>query len=299
MTVTHKEISIEERAHSLRRRRVRSSGLLWHYTSIDVIEHLLQGEIAFSHYKFMNDDQELSYGQDLLVRMSQEEDDEVLKSTFVDNPYFYDKKLAVPDYKTPILGDTYLFCFSTEGDSLYQWRSYTPKGGVAIGFECRELYAALIDGLEKSPDILKKCGFFRLLKCRYTDDATRRFILRLIKRSNENKNKVTGCCCDGCGAMDLYYGSIIRTLLTQKNPTFQDEKEERLILQGSFRKEIVLVGGKPRVIIKDPGVARSIKSIRLSPHGDTERNQLLVEILRDKYSLDFKIESSRSSYNGR
>lgn len=298
MTVTRKEISAEERAKSLRGRRIRSSGLLWHYTSIDVLEHFLQGEIAFTHYKFMNDNQELSYGQDLLVRMSQEEDNEVLKETFINNPFFYNNKSNTPNFNIPILGDTYLFCFSTEGDSPYQWRSYTPNGGVAIAFDCRELYAAVIDGMEKVSSVIKECGYFGLLKCRYTDDVTRRFILRLIKRSEESKKKERGCC-GGCGTLGLYYASIIRTLLTQKNPSFHAEKEERLILQGDFRKDIAVIGGKPRIVIKDAGVSQSIKSIRLSPHGDTERNQLLVEILRDKYGLDFTIERSLSSYNGK
>ena len=27
-------------------------GILWHYTTIDVLERYLQGEIAFTHYKF-------------------------------------------------------------------------------------------------------------------------------------------------------------------------------------------------------------------------------------------------------
>ena len=36
-------------------------GELWHYTTLDVLECFLKGEIAFSHYKFMNDEAELSY----------------------------------------------------------------------------------------------------------------------------------------------------------------------------------------------------------------------------------------------
>ena len=41
-------------------------GVVWHYTSVDVLEYFLRGEIAFSHYRFMNDDLELSYGRQLL-----------------------------------------------------------------------------------------------------------------------------------------------------------------------------------------------------------------------------------------
>ena len=46
-----------------------------------------------------------------------------------------------------------------------------------------------------------------------------------------------------------------------------------------------------------PGNA--ISCVRMSPHGDNERDRLLVEIIRDKYGLKFSIEQSKSSFNGR
>ena len=111
-------------------------GILWHYTSLDVLEHFLLGEIAFSHYKFLNDDSELLYGKQLLL--------EILKD------------LNRPSFKTFLGGaisgiirdDIYLFCLSRDGDNLYQWRSYTPQGGIAVGFVRRKLFSAVSDGFK-------------------------------------------------------------------------------------------------------------------------------------------------------
>ena len=58
--VTETTVSIEKP------QRLPPPGILWHYTGVDVLEHFLRGEIAFSHYKFLNDDLELSYGRQLL-----------------------------------------------------------------------------------------------------------------------------------------------------------------------------------------------------------------------------------------
>lgn len=46
-----------------------------------------------------------------------------------------------------------------------------------------------------------------------------------------------------------------------------------------------------------PGNA--ISCVRMSPHGDNERDRLLVEIMRDKYGSKFSVEQSISSYNGK
>ena len=87
--------------------------------------------------------------------------------------------------------------------------------------------------------------------------------------------------------------------MSQKNPSFKEEHEERFLLTGVPREKVVVVNMKPRILVHNPGIAKSLSCVRLSPHGDRERNRLFVEILRDKYKLDFSIEQSCSSYNGR
>ena len=259
-------------------------GVIWHYTSTEVLEHFLEGEIAFSHYKFLNDDSELTYGRQLLRKIFDGLKNEGLKD-------FIEGELV-----DELVADAYLFCLSRDGDNLYQWRSYTPHGGIAVGFDRRGLYSALHSGLtgQEWTSIAGKINGM-LLTCRYRDGFAKRVILRLNERSSIGN----GVCYNGCKGFGLYVGKVMKTLLSQKNPSFREEKEERFILTGFPRDKVSIISGKPRIIVNCPELSRSISCVLLSPHGDYERNRLLVEIIRDKHGLSFPVEHSSSSFNGR
>ena len=276
--VTETTVSIEEA------QRLPPPGCLWHYTTIDVLDHFLQGEIAFSHYKFLNDDSELSYGRQLLQEIFVGLENEGLKDFIMGE--------IVDDFVT----DVYMFCLSRDGDNLYQWRSYTPQGGIAVGFDRRKLHSAVQEAFkgERWASVSSKISGM-LIPCRYRDDFTKDVVLRL----NQKPSKRHGVCCDGCEKLGLYVEKTMRVLLSQKNPSFREEQEERFLVMGVPRREVTIINKKPRILVNDPGIAKSISCVRLSPHGDRERNKLFVEILRDKYGLDFKVEQSISSYNGR
>ena len=133
------------------------------------------------------------------------------------------------------------------------------------------------------------------MPCRYRDDFAKRIVMRL----NQKSTKQHGVCCGGCKELGLYIEKVMKILLSQKNPSFREEQEERFLVMNAPRCKVTMINMKPRILVHDPGIAKSISCVRLSPHGDRERNKLFVEILRDKYKLDFKIEQSYSSYNGR
>lgn len=256
-------------------------GDLWHYTTIDVLECFLKGEIAFSHYKFMNDDAELSYGRQLLLKVFEGLKDWNIKDILGGN--------VVDD----MVENAYLFCLSRDGDNLYQWRSYTQQGGIAIGFDRQKLHEAICNGVQNDewlPWANRVSGM--LIPCRYQDDFAKRVVQRLNQRPQSG-------CCHGCKDFGLYLEKILKMLLAQKNPSFKEEQEERFVLTGVPREMVVVINMKPRVLVRDSNIAKSISCVRLSPHGDRERNKLFVEILRDKYRFDFKIEQSISSYNGK
>ena len=276
--VTETTVSIEEP------QRLPLPGNLWHYTTIDVLEHFLQGEIAFTHYKFLNDDSELSYGRQLLQEIFDGLENEGLKD-------FIRGELV-----DGFVSDVYMFCLSRDGDNLYQWRSYTPQGGIAVAFDRRKLHYAVQEGFkgEKWAAVSRRISGM-LMPCRYRDDFSKRVVLRLNQRSNKRQ----GACCDGCKGFGLYAEKTMKVLLSQKNPSFREEQEERFLVIDAPRSEVTIINKTPRILVHDPGIAKSISCVRLPPHGDGERNRLFVEILRDKYELDFKIEQSISSYNGR
>ena len=82
-------------------------GVIWHYTTIDALDRILREGIAFSHYKFLNDDSELSYGRQLLREIFDGLKDEGLKK-------FIEGKIV-----DELVSDAYLFCLSRDGDNLY------------------------------------------------------------------------------------------------------------------------------------------------------------------------------------
>lgn len=278
---------VDWRIAKLRKVKVRNPGIIWHYTSIDVLEHFLKGEIALSHYKFMNDDDELEYGYKILTKIDGEHNDKQLMEA-----------LTYKHYGAQLQGDAFLFCLSRDGDSLYQWRSYTPKGGVAVAFDKVDLFSIVVEEVVADHEILLSVDRLKLIECRYDDKIAEKF-LRQIKNRIMNSKK-SGLCND-CKNRGLYVSAVIRTLLTHKNPSFFNEQEERLLLLGEsngLRNKVEFIAGKPRIILRNPQIANAIKAVRLSPHGDVKRNRLLVEMLRDKYGLKFDIVQSNSSYNG-
>lgn len=285
MTVERKELSIEQIRERFLRIVKPAKGFLWHYTSVEVLEFFLKGEVSFTHYKFLNDDEEVECGIRLLKKIAEEEKSNIIKERFIDNSYF-----------SPIAySDTYLFCLSKDGDSLYQWRSYTPKGGIAIEFDNVLLFESIRSAIVKDETLMRSISRFTHAKCRYSEVHARRAIKLLI--AHYEKSKETGCL-GGCKELGLLFERVMRILLTQKNSSFAFEQEERFLLQGDLRSQIEFIAGKPRIVLRNPDIAKSIKAVWLSPHGDVKRNRLIVEMMRDKYGLSFDIGQSKSSYNG-
>lgn len=134
-----------------------------------------------------------------------------------------------------------------------------------------------------------------LLTCRYNDDFARHVVARL----NQAMKSQHGSCCDGCKGFGVFFEKFMKVLLSQKNPSFREEHEERFILMGFPRDKVEIIKGKPRIVVKGSSITKAISCVHMSPHGDSERDRLLVEMLRDKYGLKFPIVKSNSSFNGR
>ena len=148
-------------------------------------------------------------------------------------------------------------------------------------------------------------------KCNYSSEEILAEIVEQIKHRYIQAPSLFNPECrdilDKYGALDAMDNfatvPIIKLLCSMtKNETFYIENEERLICiaQKSLRKNIELIGNKPR--IKVPATAESlrklIKQVIVSPHGNRKRNKYFAEIFRDKYNLNFEIKHSISSSNG-
>ena len=296
---------------------LKKSDMLWHYTSSEVLWKMLEGNFYASHYRFMNDSAEFLYG---------------IKKF---NPYFVEFGKIVPyfatEYSRLLNSDFFLFCFSALPDSLYQWRSYTPQGGYSIGFSRTMLKQKINDYMEK--DASDRKINVKLFKCCYSEEIIVRYFrmlthyfskldwLHLGKSVSNIKNSVIPLANNSSTAtttvnpwelvasspeiltaswFSLLPMSLMERCYSIKNPTFSLEQEFRLILTGyDLRKDIDLIGSKPRVKIPLSELKECIKRIYVSPHGDVEQNILLAEIARDRFGLNYEIHRSKSSFNGK
>lgn len=154
--------------------------ILWHYTSPEVFWKILSGEFYATHYRYLNDSAEILYG----INASKEQ--------------FANSKNKLP-YAEKIIRfveqkDFFLFCFSEDADSLYQWRAYAPNGGLSIGFSYNGLVKLIGDYKSKSTD--KVFFEFDLLKCRYVSQGTIKRYIELCAYNLENSKSLI---CKECG----------------------------------------------------------------------------------------------------
>ena len=142
---------------------------------------------------------------------------------------------------------------------------------------------------------------FAWLKCSYDVASTSSVIGRLVERldaEDQTKKDDFASIIKPSDAFIDFMARLIEVMMTQKHESFKEEREERFVLTGALRQHIEVLGGKPRVVLQSAGVSKAIGQIKISPHGDVVRNELLVELLRDKYGLSYEISKSDSTYNG-
>lgn len=92
---------------------------LYHYTDIHGVEGILDSRrLLASHVRFLNDSKEPQYG---LGKVREQ----------------VEKAGAVDRIGSLLSGgfDGYVFCATTEGDDIGQWRAYCPNGGYSICFD--------------------------------------------------------------------------------------------------------------------------------------------------------------------
>ena len=290
------------------------NNVLWHYTSPEVLWKMLDGNFYATHYRFMNDSAEILYGLNVFKSFFQK--------AAVDNQTIANTLMALAQK------DFFLMCFSNKEDDLYQWRSYAGDGGFAIGFSELEINTLIAEYYKNTPENISLN--FKLLSCKYleTDRINRYFrylSYKLFGKSYELKDFISEdilsqkefelavrqkllpeynnpnpwqALLDLGNALAMDF-SVQKQCSIIKNPSFKAEEEVRLIVTGNnLRNKIDLVGGKPRIALPFK-LQNCIKTVYVSPHGETDRNLVLAEIARDKFGLNFEIKVSSSSYNGR
>lgn len=117
--------------------------IVYHYTSMDVLLKIVEhGEIWATNARFLNDISERDYFIDLVAKRM-----ESLRGTLGDHVIdrLVDEFSNYRDYRPGFCEIPFIASFSSEQDSLAQWRAYCPHGyGVCIGFRTDSLKAAKV-----------------------------------------------------------------------------------------------------------------------------------------------------------
>jgi hypothetical protein len=310
-----------------------NNDIIWHYTTSDVFALMADGKTGLyaTDHRFLSDSDELSYGSqflhEVLLKMKNDpcqfckdakielQDASKLPADFPSEKII-DVCLATwerfENYKVTL----YTTCFSHEPDSLYQWRSYTPDGGLAIGFSLAELkdYFSSItafplkeyqDFTLYTPQIkLNLDGkdtpvpYYAVIgKCVYDSVEQRKMVYRTIVTAHDKQENSTDK-----QESSNYFSPILACIALFKNSSFWFEKEERIVFCGPLlNKSLEIIAGKPRVAI--PGynkdvLAQKIRGIFVSPHGKKRQNHILAQVLLSKNDIECNVFDSRSTYIG-
>jgi len=250
------------------------NNLIYHYTTVNVLNEIIKpdGGLYATHGSFLNDLKEFQAIVDMVRRVLPEE-----------SPI------------NPKLHNFFVFSFSMSGDDLSQWRSYTPDGGVSIGFSIRDLW----DSFEgrtigyKNDIHIKESDGFRIFMgaCKYVENVAD--VSNLDVRFHHNDVEKTE---------NIY--DFLSTVLFWKQKEFRHENEYRIVFSPFLEdgaRQIKQIGNKPRSAIpfrQGHYVNDSIRRIVISPHGNGERiaNNVRALFLSYKVPKDVCVEHSKIPY---
>ncbi|MHB8335900.1 MAG: DUF2971 domain-containing protein [Ignavibacteriaceae bacterium] len=220
--------------------------VLYHYTSAQVIKSILENRSFWcTDVNFMNDTLEIKYGKKIIKErlnsyLKNENDFNVqlvLKSLvqFVDNNVY----------------DTYIACFSEEDDILSQWNNYADSGkGYNIGIQFnnnQNLITKVSHYLNRLDDdsITSTTSTVVLRKVFYEIDEQLHIVNKFISDIVEGtKNTImSGSNFPTTWGADVAanaFNLLLEIIFSLKSPSFQEEKEWRLVymIQKKFKEEI-------------------------------------------------------------
>lgn len=198
--------------------------ILFHYTNSSGLRGILESSRLWAtHYRFLNDASELTYGMTLFESLVQER----LAITQTDVVReFLDRTLHTANAFDGMF-DCYISCFCQRDDLLNQWRVYANAGGgFALGFKTKQI-GLRWGNLHPNQD-------FILRKVLYKEDSQRKLLSEILDltiqalgtaaagASLEEANLLIARCCHFVRVEAADY------LMCFKHPAFSVEEEWRL-----------------------------------------------------------------------
>ena len=278
----------EARRHNL----VSSShpNIVYHYTSLEGLIGIIENRsVWMTDFGYLNDRQELNHGIDLVSNSL----DKILNTDI--QP---DVKELIIEWKNKINKDPNRICitsFSSDGDSLSQWRAYGP---VAIGFSVNDLLLHVEDGMFQQVEYDFKTQE-KLIDI-YLNHLVNAYIIDMKEGRLKN-------------APDLYHKNdrLLDFITFFKNPAFKSESEYRLAyinqpdVLAAFElstppKHFRVVNGKiipyvPSTSIKLSGNVSyplEIKEVVIGPENDELLEKGITELLSVNGLSDVLIKKS-------
>lgn len=269
--------------------------ILWHYTSIDVLDSILRpgGSIKGTYYKNESDKDELLYGRSIW-------------NEIMDKRKWFDRKeqylwrcVNKCECLSTVRENTFLFCLTVLEDSLFHWDNYTPeKTGIAIGFQVSRLKDALTNLIISFPDepptfkVTEICRSpvpfqVHMDYCKYGNETDQEkdisvFIDNKVIPYLDQEDTILRI------LQQFYYCEAVVPFI--KRERFSSEKEVRIYYSGpNLLKNSNLVGDKQMIDLFP--ATHMIDTIMLSPKNEDICYSKVCDIQK-KYKTDFSIRFS-------
>jgi len=288
--------------------------MIWHYTSMSVLQELMKPEskLYATHTSFVNDTQECR----LAARAS------ATYVTLLCN--LWRGALEIPSEEKAVKGindgelaPRFITCFSRNGDRLSQWRGYAPENGCSVGIDFDELKNSLLPSLcypskiDLADCVYKSAQELKEQRDRFLAEANRihemsntimdTFLTVGGKYSVEEREEKHKLRKSFESEIDNAAARAFESMFW-KHHAFIEEDEVRLALLydgGLPARDIEVIGGVPRVGVrlKTP-IRELLREVVIGPGPDMARNVLVARALCLKYGLKICIRQSEIPFNG-
>jgi hypothetical protein len=216
---------------------------LYHYTNVYGLKGILENASFWAtHFEYLNDGLEITYGDDLICRLLLERQQSLGENSTARKVY---EQIVSPRDPSPSITkrfgyDFYVISFSANGDLLDQWRAYGADGnGYSIGIKPYELNEK-VSGAVVLTSKDDKLNFFRVL---YSQQAQKDFISTVLDTVEKElepagqyqliPEQLDANTEGGQNALnaiaDALVGNLLDFALMFKHPAFENEQEVRLL----------------------------------------------------------------------
>jgi hypothetical protein len=227
---------------------------LTHYTSAEAAYKIISSKkIYMRDARFTNDQSEIHYGYDLLIKAFLDKYAALYKDLFnkIDNSLI-DKfhEIIQRDIKI-VLQNNFIFCLfgqdSTKTDELHNgklsmWRSYGGKNGVCFQFNGNVASTSLVN------PVLSKVNYWNYDDLDKEMERFYNFLMANIDFISQSKSVL----------IEKIINKIKYDLAFMKNPRFKEENEWRLVcfpefgVDSEYIVENVIINGIPQVVVSVP-----------------------------------------------